>query len=168
MKLADIIFENDEKELALSLKAVLDKEMKDGKLDEVAITVVGLLSWLLAGNTILDILGKYAAKKFRKIGLDKAADKAETLHNWAHNNETKFISFIGKILSPFIKDADKRQTVAKGLFLLILVALGVKAGIGVAKAIKGASAGGATVSALKGALKGRDIANVGSEIAAAI
>ena len=58
MKLADIIFENDEKELALSLKAALDKEMKDGKLDEVAITVAGILSWALAGNAILDILGK--------------------------------------------------------------------------------------------------------------
>ena len=168
MKLSEIIFENDEKELALSLKAALDKEFKDDKLDEVVITVAGILSWALAGNAILDILGKYAAKKFRKIGFDKAADKAEALHNWAHNNEIKFISFIGKVLSPFIKDADKRETVAKGLFLLILVALGIKAGVGVAKAIKGASAGGATVSALKGALKGRDIANIGSEIAAAI
>jgi hypothetical protein len=168
MKLSQIIFENDEKELALSFKAALDKEMEDGKLDEAAITVVGVLSWALASNTIMDILGKYAGKKLRKIGFNKAADKAEALHNWAHNNETKFINFIGKILSPFIKDLTKRQTVAKGLFLVLLVGLGIKAGIGVAKAIKGASAGGATLSAVKGALKGRDIANVGSEIAAAI
>jgi len=168
MKLSEIIFESDEKELALSFKAALDKELEDGKLDEVAITAVGILTWALASNTILDILGKYASRKLRKIGFDKAADKSQALHNWAHSNEKKFISFIGKVLSPFIKDQNKRQTVAKGLFLVLLVGLGIKAGIGVAKAIKGASAGGATISAVKGALKGRDIANIGSEIASAI
>ena len=32
MKLSQIIFENDEKELALSFKAALDKEMEDGRI----------------------------------------------------------------------------------------------------------------------------------------
>ena len=55
MKLSEIIFENDEKELALSLKAALDKEMKDGKLDEIAITAAGILSWALAALTTVSI-----------------------------------------------------------------------------------------------------------------
>ena len=168
MKLSQIIFENDEKELALSFKAALDKEMEDGQLDEVAISALGILTWALASNTILDMLGKYASKKLKNIGFNKAADKAAALHKWAHNNERNFIKFIGGIISPFVKDSKKRQTIAKGLFLVLLVGLGIKAGIGVAKAVKGASAGSATLSAVKGALKGRDIANVGSEIAAAI
>ena len=57
---------------------------------------------------------------------------------------------------------------AKGLFLLVLVGLGIKAGVGVAKALKATSASSATVAALKGALKGRDIANIGKELAAAL
>ena len=168
MKLSQIIFENDEKELALNFKAALDKEMEDGQLDEVAISALGILTWALASNTILDMLGKYASKKLKNIGFDKAADKAAALQKWAHNNEQNFIKFIGGIISPFVKDPSKRVTVAKGLFLLVLVGLGLKAGIGVAKALKATSASGATISALKGALKGRDIANIGKELASAI
>ena len=174
MKLSQIIFENDEKELALNFKAALDKEMEDGQLDEVAISALGILTWALASNTILDMLGKYASKKLKNIGFNKAADKAAALHKWAHNNERNFIKFIGGIISPFVKDNYINSIFGlifgfiKGLFLVLLVGLGIKAGIGVAKAVKGASAGSATLSAVKGALKGRDIANVGSEIAAAI
>ena len=168
MKLSEILLENDEKELALNFKAALDKEMEDGKLDEIAISALGVLTWALASNTVLEMLGKYASKKLRKIGFDKAADKTLELQKWAQNNEHNFIRFIGGIISPFVKDSTKRKTVAKGLFLLVLVALGIKAGVGVAKAIKATSASGATISALKGALKGRDIANIGKELAAAI
>jgi|TARA_R100000030_G_scaffold81973_1_gene64712 hypothetical protein len=168
MKLSQIIFENDEKELALSFKAALDKEMEDGKLDEIAISALGVLTWALASNTVLNMLGKYASKKLKKIGFDKTADKASALQNWAHNNEQNFIRFIGGIISPFVKDVQKRKTVAKGLFLLVLVGLGIKAGVGVAKALKATSASSATVAALKGALKGRDIANIGKELAAAL
>ena len=114
------------------------------------------------------MLGKYVGKKLRKVGFEKAADKAEALRKWAHNNEQNFIRFIGGIISPFIRDVNKRKTVAKGLFLLVLVALGLKAGIAVVKSVKAASAGGATLAAVKGALKGRDIANIGSEILSAV
>ena len=168
MKLSQIIFENDEKELALSFKAALDKEMEDGKLDEIAVSAVGVLTWALASNTVLDMLGKYVGKKLRKVGFEKAADKAQALHNWAFKNEQNFIRFIGGVISPIVRDPQKRKTVAKGLFLLVLVGLGIKAGVGLVKSIKAASAGGATLQAVKGALKGRDIANIGSEIAAAI
>ena len=58
--------------------------------------------------------------------------------------------------------------VAKGLFIAILAGLGLKAGIGAIKAIKGLNATSAVLSGVKGALKGRDIANVGAEILAAI
>ena len=168
MKLSQIILENDEKELALSFKAALDSELKDGQLDEIAISAIGVLTWALASNTVMEMLGKYVGKKLRKVGFEKAADKAEALRKWAYNNEQNFIRFIGGIISPFIRDVNKRKTVAKGLFLLVLVALGLKAGIAVVKSVKAASAGGATLAAVKGALKGRDIANMGSEILSAV
>ena len=81
MQLSSIILESDEAQLASQLKQALDKEMEDGKLDEIAITAVGFLSYALASNTILDILGKYTGKALRKGGFNKAADKAEAVHN---------------------------------------------------------------------------------------
>ena len=65
MQLSSIILESDEAQLASQLKQALDKEMEDGKLDEIAITAVGFLSYALASNTILDMLGKYVGKALR-------------------------------------------------------------------------------------------------------
>ena len=147
MQLSSIILESDEAQLASQLKQALDKEMEDGKLDEIAITAVGFLSYALASNTILDMLGKYVGKALRKGGFNKAADK---------------------VISPFVRDPSKREVIAKGLFIAVLAGLGIKAGIGAIQAIKGLNAGTAVLSAVKGALKGRDIANLGAEILTAI
>lgn len=168
MQLSSIILESDEAQLASQLKQALDKEMEDGKLDEIAITAVGFLSYALASNTILDILGKYTGKALRKGGFNKAADKAEAVHNWAHTNEKNFIKLIGGVISPFVRDPSKREVIAKGLFIAVLAGLGIKAGIGAIQAIKGLNAGTAVLSATKSALKGRDIANLGAEILTAI
>lgn len=168
MQLSSIILESDEAQLASQLKQALDKEMEDGKLDEIAITAVGFLSYALASNTILDMLGKYAGKALRKGGFNKAADKAEAVHNWAHTNEKNFIKLIGGVISPFVREPSKREVIAKGLFIAVLAGLGIKAGIGAIQAIKGLNAGTAVLSAVKGALKGRDIANLGAEILTAI
>ena len=163
MQLSNLILENDERILGQELKAALDKEMEDGKLDE-SLTAVGILSWALASNTVIDILGKYAAKVLRKNNFNKAADKAQAVHDWAHNNEKAMVNVIAQVISPFIKDQNKRTNIAKGLFIALLAALGLKAGIGALNAIRGANVSSAALSLTKGALKGRDIANVGKEI----
>ena len=167
MKLQDLVLESDEQQLAAQLKAVLDKEMQDGELNEL-IDPVSILGWLLASNTVLDILGKYAAKALRKMNLNKAADKAQAVHDWAHHNEKAMINVVAQVISPFIKDKSKRDVVAKGLFVAILAALGIKAGVGALNAIRGANVGTAALSLTKSALKGRDIANVGKEILASL
>ena len=166
MKLQDILLESDEQQLAAQIKAALDKEMKDGQLDEF-VDPVSILGWLLASNTVIDILGKYAAKVLRKLNLNKAADKADAIHNWAHDNEKSMVNVIATVIKPFVKE-EKRQYVAKGLFIAILAALGVQAGIGALNAIRGANVGSAALSLTKSALKGRDIAQVGKEILASL
>ena len=167
MKLHDILLESDETTLGQEFKAALDKEMEDGQLDE-ALTAVGLLGWALASNTIIDILGKYSAKVLRKLNLDKAADKAEAIHNWAHDNEKAMVNVIATVIKPFVRDENKRSNIAKGLFIAILAGLGISAGIGALNAIRGANVGTAALGLTKSALKGRDIAQVGKEIIAAI
>ncbi len=167
MKLQNIILESDEQLMAAQIKAVLDKELKDGELNEV-IDPVSILSYLLLSNTVIDILGKYAAKVLRKLNLNKAADKAEAIHNWAHDNEKAMVNVIATVIKPFVRDEEKRQQIAKGLFIAVLAALGVQAGVGALDAIRGADVGGAALGMTKSALKGRDIAVVGKEILASI
>ena len=74
------------------------------------------------------------------------------------------VSVVAQVISPFVKDKDKRQTIAKGLFVALLAAFGVQAGVGALKAIRGANVGSAALSMTKTALKGRDIAHIGKEI----
>jgi len=70
MKLSELILESDEQQLGQELAAALEDEFgKEGEVNE-GLTVVGILGWALASNTVLDILGKYAAKGFKKLGLD--------------------------------------------------------------------------------------------------
>ena len=166
--LSELILESDETQLGSELAKAIEAEFgEEGDVNEV-ITTVGILSWALASNTVLDILGKYAAKGFKKLGLDKTADKADAVHKWAHNNEVNIVKAISGFMKPFIKDEKKRQLVAKGLFIAMLAGLGVKAGIGALNALRGANVATATISAVKAALKGRDIAVVGAEIAGAV
>lgn len=167
MKLTDIILESDESQLGAELAKAMEAEFgKEEQINE-ALTVVGILGWALASNTVLDILGKYASKGLKKLGLDKAADKLTAVHKWAHNNEVNIVRAISGFIKPFVRDEKKRQLVAKGLFIAMLAGLGIQAGVGALQAIKGANAATATLSAVKAALKGRDIAVVGAEIAAA-
>lgn len=166
--LSELILESDETQLGSELAKAIEAEFgEEGDVNEV-ITTVGILSWALASNTVLDILGKYTAKGFKKLGLDKTADKADAVHKWAHNNEVNIVKAISGFMKPFIKDEKKRQLVAKGLFIAMLAGLGVKAGIGALNALRGANVATATISAVKAALKGRDIAVVGAEIAGAV
>lgn len=167
MKLADILFESAEQQLGAELAKAFEKEFeKEGEVNEV-ISVVGILGWALASNTVLDVLGKYASKGFKKLGLDKAADKADAVHKWAHHNEVNIVKAISGFIKPFVRDDKKRDLVAKGLFIAMLAGLGVKAGIGAMNALRGGGFASATISAVKAALKGRDIAVVGAEIAGA-
>ena len=170
MKLSDVILESAESQMADALAKEMEAEFgKEGEQDvNEVITTVGILSWALASNTVLDVLGKYAARALRKMNLDKAADKADAVHKWAHNNEVNIVKAISGFIKPFVKDEKKRQLVAKGLFIAILAGLGVKAGIGAMNALKGGGLASASVSAVKAALKGRDIAVIGGEIAGAV
>ena len=76
MKLSDVILESAESQMADALAKEMEAEFgKEGEQDvNEVITTVGILSWALASNTVLDVLGKYAAIALRKMNLDKAAE----------------------------------------------------------------------------------------------
>ena len=170
----DVLNESPEQELGRKLalvlrrKQVAQKNNFKGKDDLNESFIISALAYLLATNTVLDMLGKYGAKIFKKYNFDKTANKLKAIHDWAHNNEKNFIKFIGGFLTPFIKDEEKRAKMAKILFIVVLAGLGIKAGVSAAQAMQGAQNAGAAISALKAALKGRDIAVVGAELASSM
>lgn len=171
----EVLNENPEqmlgKQLAIALqrkKAAQSNQFKQTNDTVNESFILSALGWILATNTTLDILGKYGAKIFQKFGFDKTSNALKSIHDWAHNNEKNFLKFIGGFLTPFVKDEEKRMKIAKALFIVVLAGLGIKAGIAVADAIKGASNAGAAVATLKAALKGRDIAVVGADLAKAM
>lgn len=171
MKLSSVILESAEQQMAAQIAKELEGEFGNeagGEDVNEVISTVAILSWALASNTVLDVLGKYAAIALRKMNLDKAANKADAVHKWAHNNEVNIVKAISGFIKPFVKDEKKRQLVAKGLFIAILAGLGVKAGIGALNALRGGGIAAGTISAVKAALKGRDIAVIGGEIAGAV
>lgn len=167
MNLSNIILESDEKQLAARLKAAFNAELKDGEINEL-LDPVSILGWALTTNTVIDVLGKYAAKALRKMNLNKTADKADAIHKWAHANEVAVVNVVATVIRPFVKDPKKRELVAKGLFIAMLAAFGLKAGVGALRAIRGANIGSAALGLTKSALKGRDIAVVGKEILKAV
>ena len=168
MKLSELIFESDEDILAKELSKEFEEELEDGKVDEAIIsTATAILGWALTSNSIIDILGKYIGKALEKSGLDKAANKAKAAHEWAHRNEAKIVGRIDRSLKKTIKDDSKRSIVSKGIFIVLLLGLGIKAGISGFKALKAAKVSTATLATVKAALKGRDVATVGKEIARA-
>ena len=174
----EILNENPEqmlgKQLAIALhrkKAQQSNQFKqtnDGDDTVNESFILSALGWILATNTTLDILGKYGARIFKKFGFDKTSNALKSIHDWAHNNEKNFLKFIGGFLTPFVKDEEKRLKIAKALFIVILAALGIKAGVAAMDAIKGATDSLASLQTLKAALKGRDIAVVGADLAKAM
>ena len=166
MQLSNILLESEESQMAVQLKAAFDAELKDGEINEL-LDPVSILGWALTANTVIDVLGKYAAKALRKMNLNKTADKADAIHQWAHANEKSVVNVVATVIKPFVKDPTKRQLIAKGLFIALLAAFGLQAGIGALKAIRGANVGSAALSMTKTALKGRDIAHIGKEILSA-
>tara|TARA_R100001591_G_C4351234_1_gene183141 strand:+ start:3496 stop:4020 length:525 start_codon:yes stop_codon:yes gene_type:complete len=165
MKLSQILLEDETDELGAELQDAFEDELEDGELNE-ALPVIGVLSWALASNTVLDILGKYVGKALRKLNLNKAADKATAISKWAHENEKKMISTIDKSITPFVKDAKKRDIIAQGFFIAVLSGLGFKAGVGAINALRKAKLSKAGLAATKAALKGRDISHVGKTLGA--
>ena len=164
MKLSQILLEDETDELGAELQNAFEKELEDGELNE-ALPVIGILSWALASNTVIDILGKYVGKALKKFKFNKAADKATAISKWAHGNENKIINAIDSSIKPFVKDKSKRDVISQGLFIAVLSGLGVKAGIGAINALRKARLSQAGIAATKAALKGRDIKHLARAVA---
>lgn len=156
----EVLSESEEKALGLAIKREFEKELADdGKLDE-AVDPLSILSYIIAGNTVTNMVSKFFEKKLRKYGWNKAADKAKWLKDNTQKFEDSMISSINGWLSFVIKSPEMRDKVSRGLFAVLLGYLGVQAGMSVVDAISKSDVASGAMGIVKGALKGKDIRHV--------
>lgn len=131
-------------------------EEEEGDINE-ALDPASLLSYILASNTVVNILSKQAMKIAKKYEWGKGEEAARNIYKFTHELEEKFKSPIRFIVSKFTKDSQKVKTITNSLFVLFLGYLAFHAGGSALKYLKQAKLSAGGIAGLKAALKGKDI-----------
>ena len=131
-------------------------EEQEGDIKE-ALDPASLLSYILASNTVVNILSKQAMKIAKKYEWGKGEEAARNIYKFTHELEEKFKSPIRFIVSKFTKDSQKVKTITNSLFVLFLGYLAFHAGGSALKYLKQAKLSAGGIAGLKAALKGKDI-----------
>jgi hypothetical protein len=131
------LHESELEALGKELARALDNEFEDNK--ELQESVAGVLSTVLAGTTLTNILAKYVGMIFKRYNFGKGAAAAKKIEEFTHELEEKFKSPIDFVVGKFIKDEEKKSMITNGLFILLLLGLGLKAGKDAFNALKQSS-----------------------------
>ena len=138
-------------------------EEQEGEIKE-ALDPASLLSYILASNTVINILSKQAMKMAKKYEWGKGEEAARNIYKFTHELEEKFKSPIRFIVSKFTKDSKKVKTITNSLFVLFLGYLAFHAGGSALKYLKQAKLSAGGIAGLKAALKGKDIVTTTQDI----
>jgi hypothetical protein len=151
--------------LAKELANAVEDKLEDKK-DEIneALDPISILSYVLAGNTLVNIIAKYVGKLFKKYNFGKGEEAAKKIYDFTHKLEQDFKKPIGRVVGLFTKDEKTKNTVTDGLFALLLLGLGAKAGTEAFSAIKKSNFIAGGISGIKAALKGKDITTLVQDI----
>ena len=151
--------------LAKELANAVEDKLEDKK-DEIneALDPISILSYVLAGNTLVNIIAKYVGKLFKKYNFGKGEEAAKKIYDFTHKLEQDFKRPIGRVVGLFTKDEKTKNTVTDGLFALLLLGLGAKAGTEAFSAIRKSNFIAGGISGLKAALKGKDITTLVQDI----
>ena len=149
-------------ELADEIKDTL--EDKKDELKEI-VDPITILSTVLASTTLVNILSKFVGKIFKKYNFGKGEEAAKKIYNFTHKLEEDFKSPIKRIVKLFTKDKKTINLVTDGLYALVILSLGIKAGSGAFQNLSKGNIATGTVSGLKAALKGKDLSTLIKNIA---
>ena len=152
-------------ELAAAIEVNLDDKKEE--LNEV-VDPISILSYVLAGTTLTNIIAKYVGKLFKKYNFGKGEAAAKKIYDFTHKLENDFKSPIKRVVGLFTKDEKTKSVVTDGLFALLLLGLGAKAGTEAFTALRKSNVVAGSVSGLKAALKGKDIVALVKNIAGAV
>ena len=161
--------ENELDNLGDELANAIEDTLKDKKdeLNEV-VDPISILSYILAGTTLTNILAKYVGKLFDKYNFGKGKEAADKIYDFTHKLEGDFKKPIERVVGLFTKDPKTKKLVTDSLFALLILALGVKAGGDAVSILSKGNLGSGTVSGLKAALKGKDLSTLIKDIAGTI
>jgi hypothetical protein len=152
------------KELA---NAVEDKlEDKKDELNEV-VDPISVLSTVLAGTTLTNILAKYIGKLFKKYNFGNGEAAAKNIESFTHKLENDFKGPIKRVVGLFTKDEKSKSLVTNSLYALLILGLGLKAGGSALQSLSKGNISAGTISGLKAALKGKDLSSLLKDIASA-
>ena len=162
----DVLNENEMASLADELADEIKDTLEDKK-DELKEIVdpITILSTVLASTTLVNILSKFTGKIFKKYNFGKGEEAAKKIYNFTHKLEEDFKSPIKRIVKLFTKDPKAINLVTDGLYALVILSLGVKAGSGAFQSLSKGNIASGTVSGLKAALKGKDLSTLIKNIA---
>jgi len=163
------IYENELDALGDELANAIEDKLEDKK-DELneAVDPISILSYVLAGNTLVNIMAKYTAKLFKKYNFGKGEEAAKKIYDFTHKLEQDFKGPIARVVGVFTKNAKTKSIITDSLFALLLLGLGAKAGTEAFSALKKSNVAASSISGLKAALKGKDIATLIKDIAGTI
>ena len=145
-------------ELAQELKDQLENQ---NQVNEV---VVSILAYVMLSNGIMGLLGKLTKRISKKYNFGKGQAAAEKIESFVKANDKRFMFPIRKAVGLFTKDEKTKNTVTDGLFALLLLGLGAKAGTEAFSAIRKSNFIAGGVSGVKAALKGKDITTLVQDI----
>ena len=163
------IYENEIDSLGDALADEIKDTLEDKK-DELKEIVdpITILSTVLASTTLINIIAKFSGKIFKKYNFGKGEAAAKKIYDFTHKLEGDFKKPIERVVGLFTKDEKAKKLITDGLFALLILALGVKAGGDAVNVLAKGNVGAGTVSGLKAALKGKDLSALIKDIAGAV
>ena len=163
------IHENEMDQLGDELADAIEDKLEDKKdeLNEI-VDPISVLSTVLAGTTLTNILAKYAGKLFKKYNFGKGEEAAKKIYDFTHKLEGDFKKPIERVIGLFTKDVKTKKIITDSLYALLILALGVKAGGGALQSLSKGNVSAGTVSGLKAALKGKDLSTLIKDIAGTV
>jgi len=163
------LHENEMDSLGNELADAIEDTLEDKKeeLNEV-VDPLSILSYVLAGTTLTNILAKYVGKLFKKYNFGKGEAAAKKIYDFTHKLEGDFKKPIERVVGLFTKDPKIKKIVTDSLFALLILSLGVKAGSDAVNVLAKGNVASGTVSGLKAALKGKDLSVLIKDIAGAV
>ena len=163
------IYENEIDSLGDALADEIKDTLEDKK-DELKEIVdpITILSTVLASTTLINIIAKFSGKIFKKYNFGKGEEAAKKIYNFTHKLEQDFKGPIKRVVLLFTKDPKTIKLVTDGLYALLILSLGVKAGSGAVQSLSKGNIASGTISGLKAALKGKDLTTLIKDIAGAV
>jgi hypothetical protein len=163
------LYENEMDSLGSELADAIEDTLEDKKeeLNEV-VDPLSILSYVLAGTTLTNILAKYVGKLFKKYNFGKGEAAAKKIYDFTHKLEGDFKKPIERVVGLFTKDPKTKKIITDSLFALLILSLGVKAGSDAVNVLAKGNVASGTVSGLKAALKGKDLSALIKDIAGVV